>query len=259
LTHLNRLVPGLPPGWGELRFLQTFVTNTANNWGIATLPGYDAAIPAQLGRIWETGQHEGQSVLRLLGARYSLLPVEDPRAAEKRSGIEPVLDPLPGTRIYRVPNALPRVFLAGRAQVVDDAQALGRIFDPAVVAGATALLASESAARPALGTSDAPPGMCALDSYANNRLQAHCQVHRPALAVFVEQYEKGWRATVDGQPVPILRANLIMRALALGPGSHTIIMEYSTPGLCVGAIVSLLCLTAMLGLLIAARISRRRG
>jgi hypothetical protein len=256
LEYVNRLAPGVPPGWGEVRFLQTFITNTANNWGIATLPGYDAGIPDQLGRIWEAGLHRGQSILRLFGARYALLPVENPRAAEKRSGIEPVLDPLPGTRIYRVPEALPRVFLAERVQVLDDAQALSRIFEPAVVTGSTALLAAESGMPPML--SDGPPGTCALDRYSHNRLQAHCQVHRPALAVFVEQYEKGWRATVDGQPAPILRANLIMRALVLGPGSHTIAMEYSTPGLRVGAIISLLCLSALLGLAIAARISRRR-
>jgi hypothetical protein len=231
--------PALPPELGELWLLQTFITNTANNWGIATLPGYDAAIPAALDRIWKFGLREGQSVLRLLGARYALLPVKDP-LDHRRTGIEPMLDPLPGTRLYRVPGALPRVFLVGQAQVADDATVLRRILDPAVIAGRTAWLAPESGAE--FGPVDSPPGTCGLDSYSNNHLHATCQVERPALAVFVEQYEKGWSATLDGRPAPILRANLIMRAVAVGPGTHRIAMEFRTPGLRVGGLVTLLSL-----------------
>jgi hypothetical protein len=253
LQHVGQFAPALPRELSELWLLQTFITNTANIWGIATLPGYDAAIPAGLDHIWASGLREGQSVLRLLGARYTLLPVEDPREKEKRTGIEPMLDPLPGTRLYRVPGTLPRVFLVGQAQVADDATVLRRIFDPAVIAGSTAWLAPDSGAQALFGPADAPAGTCALDSYANNRLQATCQVQRPALAVFVEQYDKGWRATLDGQPAPIVRANLIMRAVAVGPGEHKIAMEFRTPGLRAGALLTLLSLIVLLVLLLLRR------
>ncbi len=259
LQYVGRFAPALPPELSELWLLQTFITNTANVWGIATLPGYDAAIPAALDRIWKSGLREGQSVLRLLGARYVVLPVEDPRdPKEKRTGIEPLLDPLPGTRLYRVPGALPRVFLAGQAQVLDDATALGRILDPAVVAGKMAWLAPHSDARTLPSPADSVPGICALDFYSSNHLQASCQVQRPALAVFVEQYEKGWSATVDGQPAPILRANLIMRAVALGPGTHRIAMQFRTPGLRLGGSVTLLSLTLVVVLVVGARLMKRR-
>jgi hypothetical protein len=114
--------------------------------------------------IGKSGLREGQSVSRLLGARYVVLPVEDPRdPKEKRTGIEPMLDPLPGTRLYRVPGTLPRVFLAGQAHVADDATALGRILDPAVVAGKMAWLAPDSDARTLPSPADSAPGICALD------------------------------------------------------------------------------------------------
>jgi hypothetical protein len=250
--------PAPPPELGELWLLQTFITNTANIWGIATLPGYDAAIPAALDSIWKSGLGQGQSVLRLLGARYVLLPVDDPRDSQ-RSGIEPLLDPLPGTRLYRVPGTLPRVFLVGQAQVADDAVALRRILDPAVIAGRTAWLAPESGVKSLVGPADSPAGTCVLDSYSNNRLQAICQVQRPALAVFVEQYDKGWHATVDGQSVPILRANLIMRAVALQPGEHRIAMEFTTPALGVGALLTLLSLIVLGSLATAGWLSARRA
>ncbi|HEX7596832.1 MAG TPA: hypothetical protein VF518_01385, partial [Polyangia bacterium] len=203
LKYAAKFTPSPPPGLGESWLLQTFITNTANNWGIATLPGYDAAIPTGINQIWKSGLREGQSVLRLFGARYVLLPVEDPRPSqEKRTGIDPMLDPLPGTRLYRIPGSLPRVFPVGQAQVLDDATALRRIFDPAITAGVTAWLAPESRSEPLLGAGDSPTGTCTLDQYANNRLQAHCQLEKPALAVFVEQFAEGWHATVDGQPAP---------------------------------------------------------
>jgi predicted small secreted protein len=194
--------------------------------------------------------------LRLLGARYALLPVEDPRdPEEKRTGIEPMLDPLPGTRLYRVSGTLPRVFLVGQAQVADDATALRRILDPAVIAGRTAWLAPDSGVQPLVGLADSPPGTCVLDSFSHNRLQASCQVQRPAVAVFVEQYEKGWSATLDGQPAPILRANLIMRAVAVRPGTHRIAMEFRTPGLRAGTAVTLLSLLVLVVLAAAVRLS----
>jgi hypothetical protein len=246
LKNVGRFTPNLPPELSELWLLQTFITNTANIWGIATLPGYDASIPAGLDRIWAEGLSQGQSVLRLLGARYTLLPVDDP-SKEQRTGIEPMLDPLPGTRLYRVPDTLPRVFLVGQAEVADDATVLHAILEPDVISGRKAWLAPQSGAQ-SLSAARLSPGSCALDFYANNRLQATCQVQQPALAVFVEQYDKGWQATVDGQPVPILRANLIMRAVALGPGEHKIAMEFRTPGLWAGGLGTLLALI-ILGIL----------
>jgi hypothetical protein len=251
-------VPAPPPELGELWLLQTFITNTANIWGIATLPGYDAAVPAALDRIWKSGLGQGQAVLRLLGARYVLLPVDDSQDS-KRSGIEPMLDPLPGTRLYHVPGTLPRVFLVGQTQVADDAATLRGILDPAVIAGRTAWLAPESGVPSLVGSVHSSAGSCALDSYSNNRLQATCQVEGPALAVFVEQYDKGWQATVDGQAVPILRANLIMRAVALQPGEHRIAMEFRTPGLRVGALLTLLSLMVLGILATAGWLSARRA
>jgi len=67
---------------------------------------------------------------------------------------------------------------------------------------------------------------------------------------FVEQYDLGWHAAVDGRPAPLLRANLIMRALSVEAGPHRIVLEYRTPGLVAGATISALCLCllALLGL-----------
>jgi hypothetical protein len=235
---VNRWVPANSNADGEFRLTQTLVTNTANAWGIATLPGYDAAIPARVGEVWDRGLAIGQSALRLLGADWAVLPVADPGAPKNdRPGLEPVLDPLPGARLYRVSGALPRVFLARHAEVLDDAQALARIYEPDIVAGKSVWLAPEAGARE-LAQPAGRSGACSLESYGRSRLVALCAASEPAIAVFVEQFDRGWRATVDGRATPILRANLLMRALPLKPGQHRITMEYHTPGLVAGGTIS---------------------
>ncbi len=240
---VNKWVTASTNAGGEFRLVSTLVTNTANAWGIATLPGYDAAIPSLLDEVWKAGLPVGQSALRLLGADYAILPVPHPSAPKNdRPGLEPLLDPLPGARIYRVPGALPRVFLARHAEMLSDDRALQRIFEPEVVAGRSVWLASDSGV-PAASFSESPgrAGTCNLESYRNNRLVAVCTAKERGLAVFDEQYDRGWRATVDGRPVRLLRANLIMRALPIEAGTHRIVLEFRTPGLAAGAAISVLC------------------
>ncbi len=233
---------------GELRLVSTLITNTVNAWGVATLPGYDAAIPAQFGSVWHQGLNVGQNALRLLGADFAVLPVANPAMRNNdRSGLDPIFDPLPGARMYRVPGALPRVFLARHAEVLSDENALARVYERETVAGESVWLAPNEEARP-LPASPGRAGECRLESYANSRLVAVCSAREPALAVFVEQYDRGWRATMDGRPVPLLRANLIMRAVAIAPGTHRIVLEFRTPGLAAGAVISALCLLLLGGL-----------
>lgn len=76
----------------------------------------------------------------------------------------------------------------------------------------------------------------------------------PGILVLSDTYAPGWRATVNGQRAPILKANGLFRGIALGPGSHTISFEYRPLSIIAGAIISvvtlvLLVLVSMLHLL----------
>jgi hypothetical protein len=255
---LNRRAPASNAAEGELRLLATLIPNTVNVWGIASLPGYDAALPASLDRLWNAGANGGVpdlSTLRLLGADYAVLPAPDARGTHAAPpGLEPLADLAPGVRLFRVTGSLPPVFLAGRGEALADDEALRKLFDPAVVAGEVALLAPRA---PALAGAVGRGGTCRLTGYSPGRLSAHCQVAREALAVFVEQYAPGWQAVVDGRPARIERANLVMRALRLGPGAHDILLAYRAPGLLPGLALSLLGLTVCVGLIVAGRVKRQ--
>ena len=161
--------------------------------------------------------------------------------------MQPLFDPLPGARLYRVSDSLPRVFLAAHAEVLPDRIALSRLYEPAVVAGESVWLAPDANARELLAPSQRA-GTCRMEFFGNHRLEARCDAEQPGLAVFNEQYDQGWSATVDGQPTAFLRANLCMRALWLSPGVHHIVMQYRAPGLRTSAVLTTLSVLALLGL-----------
>jgi len=88
---------------------------------------------------------------------------------------------------------------------------------------------------------------------------ATVQAAVPTVAVLVEQYAPGWTALVDGKPAPILRANLLLRAVPLSAGSHRIELDYQTPGLRLAIFLSVVGLLAMVGVLAMAHRGARLG
>lgn len=74
---------------------------------------------------------------------------------------------------------------------------------------------------------------------------------RAAVLVLSERDYPGWRATVDDEPAPLLRANDVLRGLYLTPGPHQITLAFTPPGLTRGlelagsAIVGLEALVAV--------------
>jgi uncharacterized membrane protein YfhO len=71
------------------------------------------------------------------------------------------------------------------------------------------------------------------------RLTWSVAVSEPALLILGDQFYPGWRATVDGEPVPILRANIAFRAVLVPPGIHTVEMRYEPASFRYGLFTSL--------------------
>jgi hypothetical protein len=72
--------------------------------------------------------------------------------------------------------------------------------------------------------------------------------------VVADTFYPGWQATLDGQPVEILRANHAFRAVALPPGEHIVTFHYAPPVFAVGAAISLLSLAGWLAAWVARRL-----
>jgi uncharacterized membrane protein YfhO len=78
------------------------------------------------------------------------------------------------------------------------------------------------------------------------------------LLMLTDQWYPGWTATVDGRPTTILRADVALRGVAIGPGAHRIRFVYNPPwplqGLAI--VVFTVVLLGLLGCASAGRIDR---
>lgn len=80
-----------------------------------------------------------------------------------------------------------------------------------------------------------------LTSYRPDHLVYEYSIPNDALAVFSEiWYDKGWKAYVDGEEYPILRANYLLRALQLPGGNHKVEFRFEPRSYHVGETISLI-------------------
>jgi hypothetical protein len=71
-----------------------------------------------------------------------------------------------------------------------------------------------------------------------SRLVVDVDQEANGLLVFSELFYPGWRATVDGRRVPILRANAILRAVEVPAGQHKVEMDFDPPSVKLGLAIS---------------------
>lgn len=160
----------------------------------------------------------------------------------------------PDVTIYENLDALPRAYVVARAHgVADTGDALAMIDNPDWDPRREVLL--EAGARSESGNSaidgslptsgDAAPRRPASESarvteYTSRRVVVEADLANAGYLVLLDSYYPGWRATVDGIPAEILRANVLFRAVQLDAGRHTVIFEYAPMILRLGAIISAL-------------------
>lgn len=118
--------------------------------------------------------------------------------------------------IYENANALPRVLFVPKAQSADFTQIMssGRWppFDPR-----TSVLIEGATPEP-----DRRPGSAKLTAYANTSVTAEVTSPDGGYLVLNDVWHPWWFATVDGQPAEIQHANVLFRAVRVGPGTHTV-------------------------------------
>ncbi|MFO7369526.1 MAG: YfhO family protein [Bacteroidales bacterium] len=79
-----------------------------------------------------------------------------------------------------------------------------------------------------------------LTEYRANYLKYSSVSQADQLAVFSEvYYDKGWKAFVDGKPVPHFRANYLLRAMVIPSGSHVIEFRFHPNSYFIGEKISL--------------------
>jgi hypothetical protein len=159
------------------------------------------------------------------------------------------------TYVHRLHQSGPRAWLVTQAEITDDATILQKIADPTFDRWRVALL--EPGAEPYVANlnqdSIAPapqePAPLLVPDVAfpsPQSLSIPVTSPAPALLMLSETYYPGWQATVDGQPVPILRADHVLRAVPIPAGEHLVELTFRPLSLFIGAIVSGVTATVIL-------------
>jgi hypothetical protein len=130
--------------------------------------------------------------------------------------------------IYENPRALPRVLLVSRADGID-AEALLRTgewpkdFDPTrmvLLEGDTKVVYST------MGAAEPKPSSARIVAYRNTEVVVETDSARGGWLVLNDPWHPWWFATVDGTARPILRANVMFRAVELAPGKHRVVFRF---------------------------------
>jgi len=96
-----------------------------------------------------------------------------------------------------------------------------------------------------------------IAAYEPDRVAIDVEAASAGALVLSDAYEPGWSANLDGHTLPVTYANRVMRAVAVPPGRHRVLMTYQPPGFAAGALLSAFGGLTLLGLAIVER--RRKG
>ncbi len=141
-------------------------------------------------------------------------------------------------KIYENLQALPRAFVVQDAVVLpDDAAARTSLADPNFDPASIVILASEPASSPIRHSSrEADIRPAAITNYTPELIRLTAD--GPGFLVLTDAFYPGWVATVDGSPAPILRADILFRAVELSAGTHTVEFHFGPVSVKVGLWIS---------------------
>jgi hypothetical protein len=204
------------------------------------------------------------ALLQLMAVRFVVLS-----QAQSLPGYHQVLGPVattPGTTaiLYEADSPPPWVRLMSGAVRAPDAQVADIVVNPRFPAVDIAVYAeSESVSPTELGSRvpSAPTATARLSGWepGKMRITIEGRDHRTLYLVVGENWYKDWRATVDGMPVPVLRAQHTLLSVEVPAGAREITLEARSQEYERGRLISLLALGVAVGLVVVPKIRKRRS
>jgi len=120
--------------------------------------------------------------------------------------------------VYENPRALPRVMLATDWRKADFEYMIQNGGWPDIDPRRTVLLEH----KPAGFSPNGATGKVRLARYYNTEIEIEVEAPEGGILVLNDVWHPWWRASVDGQPAEILRANVLFRAVVVPPGKHVV-------------------------------------
>ena len=204
---------------------------------LLTLPraAGDGVAPPFFGKLVLPAGGERARLLDLFSVR-ALVAGAPPAWLDQR--FERVSGPGAEPAVFRNPHALPRAYRVGTARPEPPvlAAALRRLLAPDFDPRREVMLDSPPPGlRGRAPGAGGEPGRVEIASDAPERTLLRTDGSAPGVVVVTDAHFPGWEARLDGEPVPLLRANLGFRGVAVPPGSHEVELLYRPASLRRGA------------------------
>jgi hypothetical protein len=199
---------------------------------------------------------------RLSNARYLYT-----NAKINQPGVTPLLGPVKNSAgstvyLYRLPGDNPPAWVAPAMVKAGDDATLGTLLDPRFDPLRVAVIDSSAPVQAQSLTALPQPVNVVpkITRYDAGHIALDLSAPAPAGSALVvsENYFPGWRATVNGQPAPVVRADYNLIGVPLPAGASHISLDFTDAAYQKGKIVTLLALLVALALVGGGALLERR-
>ncbi len=142
--------------------------------------------------------------------------------------------------LFQLSDTAPRAWVVHRVRAMSDDLALATLADPAFDPTIEAIVADPISLGASSGQSSAR-----VAEYAPERMVIDVDASAAGLLVVNELDYPGWRATLDGEDTPILRANVALRGVVVPLGQHRVEMVFQPATVWIGLSLSVLTWLAL--------------
>lgn len=239
--------------WG----LNEFDQNDGMPFGLRSVFGYDPLTLQRYDEFVTSLPDPRARTYDLLNAGYLVAGAPQEFTGPDHPDTPRLVHEESGVYVYERPTALPRVWMVSQVEVMNDAAMLARIHEPDFDPRTTALVNSDPAC---VGVSAAGGQVGEVQFVRDQGNRVEAQVRGAGgLLIFSEVYYPGWRATVDGETVQLVRADYLLRALCVPAGEHRVMLVYDPPLLKIGPAVTGLTLLLLFGVGVGRLVRQRRA
>jgi hypothetical protein len=249
-------------------------SNLGTSLGLQSIQGYNAVHIARYDEYIEAlngrpqGYHDTDVVphgldsplLDLLNVRYVVVPAvaqPDQSVLRELKDAHPTVYSDDRVEVLENRNALPRAWIVHSAKQVPQPETLRLLRSGAVNPKRTALL--EQPPPDLIRPDDTSADRAVVSTYEADRIRLKTATGASGLLMLSEVYYPAWKAYVDGERVPLYRADHLLRAIPVPAGEHAVELRYESWTLRFGMAISLFTGLVLAALILLKMRDRRTG